>query len=374
MHDAANPRVSTGVRRSDRLSRGAAAALASCSVIARHRGFGPAALLLLALLAAGCSSTAPRHDLRVAVISDLNSSYGSTEYEPEIHQAVELIITQWKPDLVLAAGDMIAGQKAELSDDQVVAMWHAFDSLVAAPLRGAGIPFGFTLGNHDASAYPAYRRDRELALTHWRAPERSTGVRFADSTNFPIYYSFVEGDMFVLVWDASTERTAADSSMMEWVRNALNSESARGAGYRIVLGHLPLYGIAEGRNEPGEVLQDADSLRAFLERHAVDAYISGHHHAYYPGRRGSIDLLYSGALGQGPRQLIGSELPAMQTVTLLDFDFSADSVDYTTFYFVDGEVRIVDSSSLPRSIHGFNGYVVRRDLPDTLREENSDLE
>jgi hypothetical protein len=92
------------------------------------------------------------------------------------------------------------------------------------------------------------------------------------------------------------------------------------APYRIVLGHLPLYPVAEGRNRAGEVLAEPDSLRALLEAYGVHLYISGHHHAYYPGRRGGLDLLASGALGDGPRPLIGDTVPSPRTVTLLDFD------------------------------------------------------
>ena len=368
MRDAANERVS-GARRTTASARGETTAdLLGC--VAAARCISWRALVLLAFAVAGCSSTLPRHDLRVTVISDLNSSYGSTEYEPEVQRAIDMIVTEWRPDLVLAAGDLIAAQKTDLSDEEVRAMWNAFDSLVAAPLRGADIPFGFTLGNHDASGYPAYKRDREIALAHWRAPERNTSLEFADSAQFPIYYSFTEGDLFVLVWDASTGGTAADSTMIGWVRDALSGAPARSARYRIVLGHLPLYGIATGRDKPGEVLEAADSLRALLEQHNVDAYVSGHHHAYYPGRRGSLDLLYSGALGQGPRQLVGTDLPTMQTVTILDFDFSADTLFYTTYALDEGELKMVDLSSLPPVVRGFNGYVIRRDMSDSDIPEN----
>ena len=57
----------------------------------------------------------PRQDLRIAVISDLNSQYGSTEYEPEVTKAIDLIINRWQPDLVLGGGDAIAGQKTSLT-------------------------------------------------------------------------------------------------------------------------------------------------------------------------------------------------------------------------------------------------------------------
>lgn len=330
-------------------------------------------LLLVLLLAAATAppscGTPPRGDLRVVVVSDLNSSYGSTEYEPEVHQAVRLIREVWRPDLVLAAGDLTAGQRPSLPDEQVRAMWAAFDSTVARPLREAGIPFGFTLGNHDASAHPAHRRDRALALEHWRAPGRHPGVAFVDSTHFPLYYSFRQGDLFVLVWDASFAGTVRELPMMSWVQRQLASEPARTARHRLVLGHLPLYAVAEGRNRPGEVLQEPDSLRRILERHGVDTYVSGHHHAYYPGRRGGLELLHTGALGQGARPLIGSGAPPTQTVTVLDFFFRADSVAYTTYAFQRGgepRLRAIPTTALPPVIRGINGHVVRRDLPDTL--------
>ena len=87
----------------------------------------------------------------IAVISDLNSQYGATDYEPEIDKAIELIINQWQPDLVLGGGDVIAGQKQSLTEEQIKAMWQAFDVHVARPLRKNQIPYAFTIGNHDGS-------------------------------------------------------------------------------------------------------------------------------------------------------------------------------------------------------------------------------
>jgi len=321
--------------------------------------------LLLAGGAVPPSCSPERGDVCIVVISDLNGSYGSTRYEPQVHQAVRMIREVWRPELVLAAGDLIAGQKPSLPDDSVRAMWAAFDSAVARPLRDARIPFGFTLGNHDGSAHPAHRRDRAFAVAHWKS--RRTGVSFVDSAHFPLYYSFRQGDVFVLVWDASFAGTVGELPMMRWVREQLSAEPARSARHRLVLGHLPLYAVAEGRNRPGEVLQEPDSLRRILERHGVHTYVSGHHHAYYPGRRGALELLHTGALGQGARPLLGSSAPPRQTVTILDFHFRADSVAYTTYAFDRSGLSLVQLRELPPVVRGINGAIVRRDLPDTAR-------
>lgn len=327
-------------------------------------------LVLLCLALTACASvpaaTAPaRGDLRIVVVSDLNSAYGSTTYEPEVARAVALIRDRWRPDLVLAAGDLIAGQKPALSDDQLRAMWAAFDSAVARPLRQAGIPFGFTLGNHDASPYPAHSRDRSLALEHWRNPAHRPGLEFVDSTHFPLFYSFRQGGAFVAVWDAASSEVASNGPMLEWLRGQLASEPARSARLRLVLGHLPLHAVAEGRNRRGEVLQEPDSLRLLLERHGVHTYVSGHHHAYYPGRRGALELLHAGALGQGQRPLIGATTPSPATVTILDVDYRRRTVTDRTFALLpDGGLRLLNPRELPERIEGVNGYVVRRDLRD----------
>ena len=134
----------------------------------------------------------PRKDFRIVVISDLNSQYGSTEYDPEVEQAIALM-PQWQPDLVLCGGDMIAGQKASLTKSQIESMWTAFERHVAAPLREQDLPFGFTIGNHDGSGAIKnqdfiFQQERELAKAYWQ--QQQLGLDFVDRANFRFYYSF----------------------------------------------------------------------------------------------------------------------------------------------------------------------------------------
>ncbi|WP_228023911.1 metallophosphoesterase family protein [Synechocystis salina] len=300
----------------------------------------------------------------MAVISDLNSAYGSTSYEPEVHKALELI-PNLQPDLVLCSGDMVAGQSPKLTSAQIQAMWDAFDRVVTQPLRQARIPFGFTLGNHDASgALDQNRRfrfqnERELAARYWRNPAHDPGITFLDKSDFPFYYTFSQNGVFFLVWDGSTHRIPPEK--LAWVERALASAPAQNAKLRMAIGHLPLYGVAEGRNKPGEVMANAEQLRALLEKYQVHTYISGHQHAYYPGRRGNLELLHTGILGAGPRVLIGQERRSPKTLTILDVTFDQpDQVQYTTYDMKD--LSPVGLESLPRFLLGHNGRVIRRDL------------
>ncbi|MEB3160180.1 MAG: metallophosphoesterase [Synechocystis sp.] len=315
------------------------------------------------------ASHALKPGLRIVVISDLNSAYGSTSYDPEVHQALNLI-PSLKPDLVLCSGDMVAGQNLKLSNDQIKAMWAAFDRKIAQPLRQQNIPLGFTLGNHDASSVRdknqqyRFQNERILAANYWQNPSHDPGVNFIDQTHFPFYYTFIQNDVFFLVWDGSSHLIPADQ--LAWVENALASPAARQAKLRLVMGHLPLYAVAEGRNKPGDVMNNADQLQALLERYQVHTYISGHQHAYYPGKRGNLELLHTGLLGSGPRTLIGSQRRSPKTLTVLDVDFDqSEAMGYTTYDMAT--LTVIETSTLPRFLLGHNGRVIRRDLtPEQL--------
>lgn len=297
-------------------------------------------------------------EVRIVVISDLNSQYGSTNYEPEVDQAITLI-PDWKPDLVLCGGDMVAGQKRSLTKAQIQAMWSAFDEHIAAPLRQANIPFGFTIGNHDGSGAInqgkfTFQLDRDLASAYWNKPDHNPGLNFIDKANFPFHYTFKEQDIFYLVWDASTHIISPEQ--LDWVEKSLNSPVAKAAKLRIAIGHLPLYPVAVGRDSGGNFMAEGEKLQTLLEKYDVHTYISGHHHAYYPGKKEQLELFHSGALGGGPRQLLNSNLPPRKTLTVVDIFLDNQQTNYTTYDMKN--LTVVDIKTLPQSI----GKVRRRDL------------
>ena len=297
-------------------------------------------------------------DVRIVVISDLNSQYGSTNYDLEVDKAVSLT-PQWKPDLVLCGGDMIAGQKRSLTQQQIEAMWSAFDVHIASPFRQAKIPFGFTIGNHDGSGSISrgkftFEQERNLASSYWNNPNHNPGLNFIDKANFPFYYSFEQQDIFYLVWDASTH--IIDQNQLTWVENSFKSLEAKKAKLRLVVGHLPLYPVAVGRDSGGNFMAEGETLQSLLEKYDVHTYISGHHHAYYPGKKGELELLHTGALGGGPRKLLNSNLPPQKTLTVVDISLSSEETTYTTYDMKS--LKVIDIQTLPKSI----GNILRKDL------------
>ena len=313
-----------------------------------------------------------RGDVRAVVISDLNARYGSVDYRREVMKGVS-ILPQWEPDIVLCVGDMVAGQSISLNTTEVEAMWKGFDDLILSPIREADIPFALTIGNHDASSLThngsyVYRIDRDVTSRYWQVHQDSLDLQYIDTGDFPYYYSFKQNDIFYIVWDASSANVPADQ--VAWADQQLSSAAAQAAKFRIALGHLPLYAISQGRDRNGEFLNNSDQLQALLERHQVHTYMSGHHHAYYPGYVGDLQLLHCGALGSGPRTWLDRTDAAMQTMTVLDFFFDTGETVYTTYNM--NSMELVDNQTLPRQIVGPTGRVLRNDitLSDLTTEEH----
>ncbi len=300
-------------------------------------------LLLLALLL----TTSPALGLRLVLLSDFNGRYGSTTYPPAVQKNVARIVGDWKPDLVLSAGDLIAGQKASLTPRQVQAMWQGFEKTVREPLQRAGIPFAFTLGNHDASL-PGDRRE---AAAYWKG--HVPPLNFVDRGQFPFRYSFRVQNVFVAVLDATGPQVGAEQQA--WLAAQLQTPQARAARFRLVVGHLPLAGISREKNRPGEVIAQAGALRQVMEGGGVTAYIHGHHAAYYPGRLGGLNVLSSG--GIGGRDYVGFPGTARSVVTVLDVQ--DDGIRLTAYDADSGEV--IPGAQLPGRTEGLGGPVVRVD-------------
>ncbi|SBO41898.1 metallophosphoesterase [Cyanobium sp. NIES-981] len=296
------------------------------------------------------SSQAAASPLRLALISDLNSSYGSTTYVPQVQRGVDLL-QSLAPELVICAGDMVAGQKAGLSTGQLDAMWRSFGQQVLDPLVGRGIGFVPAMGNHDASSSRSqgqyvFALDRQRAERFWLAQRPRLGLNLLSAEAFPFRYSLLHGDVFLLVLDASSAFLGADQK--RWAQQQLASAAARQARLRLVIGHLPLYAVSQGRDRPGEVLDRPGELLQLMEQGRVNLYVSGHHHAYFPSRVGRLNLLSLGAMGSGPRRLLQSGQSQGQTLTLLELPSGGRELIETTYSL--SSLAPLDPATLPRQL------------------------
>lgn len=246
----------------------------------------------------------------VAVISDLNGSYGAATHGAEVHDAVRWLTQVSRPELVISTGDMVAGQRAGLDYD---AMWAGFHAAVTDPLAQAGIPLLPTPGNHDASIYPGFEPERERYIAQWSA-RRPPRVKMVDGANYPLYYAFEHGPALFVSLD-DTQIGALPAPQQRWLEGVLMAHADK--PIKIIYGHVPQAPFTQGRE--AEIMGDP-GFDALLERHGVTAFISGHHHAYYPGKRGNVRHISMACLGTGPRRLIGGDVVSPRAVALLQYD------------------------------------------------------
>lgn len=303
-----------------------------------------------------------RGDVRLSFVNDINASFGTVGYAPTVDSAVARLAREYRPDIVYGIGDLVAGQSSSLSDERVREMWQGFKSDVYEPLLSAGIEFGFTFGNHDASL----EMDRRIAEEFWTDPENKPDLNYVDDTNYPFYYSFTaqDGKLFFASLDAGGAQFT-DATVRDWLRETLSSSEAQNAQFRFVGGHLPVYGVSEGRDTPGNTMNLPDTLLSIFQEYDVHTYLSGHHAAFYPGKRGGIDFFTGGEMGAGRRQYLGTDQLAPYTLTLMDIFYEEDTIIYTTFDIGEPENPTwpeVAYSELPEAIFGINGYVLRRDI------------
>ncbi|MDQ8005485.1 MAG: metallophosphoesterase [Pedobacter sp.] len=293
--------------------------------------------------------------IKIAVISDLNSSYGSTKYHPDVYATLKEL-DNIKPDIILCGGDMVAGQKASITAEQTQAMWSSFDENVLKPIQQMKIPFSFTVGNHDAS--PSYQQDRKLAQDFWLSKQQQLGLKYIDKTNFPFHFSYQQNDIFFISWDAAGAKV--NPEIFKWMEKQLQSKAAKKAKLRILLGHLPLYAIVASKNKTGEVLADNETTANFFKKHGIDLYISGHQHAYYPAFSDNLRLLNAGCIGEGPRPLLGDNVPATRAYTIIEVPVhNVKQFSYKTH--IPNTGNTIELSHLPDSVVGFNG-VSKKDV------------
>ena len=306
--------------------------------------------LLLPVLLLSWAQAAP---LRVAVISDLNGSYGSTRYPAAVPRAVASIVAG-QADLVLSTGDMVAGQRPQppLEDAALAAMWSAFHRLVTNPLGAAGIPLAITPGNHDASAYPPYRVERDRFAAQWAA--RRPDVAFVDDAHYPFYYAFALRDVLFVSLDV-TRPGRIEQDQRQWLEALLRRAGDR-YRHRVAFSHLPLHPFARGRER--EVSGDLEPART-LAGHGVELYLSGHHHAFYPGYRDGVRFVSQACLGAGPRALLGTTTPAPRAVTWVEFDGAEVRVTALSGPYFR---QPIDLAGLPRSVGRGGALLLRDDL------------
>ena len=308
----------------------------------------PRRLLPLLFLTLALADTAAGQT--VALLSDINGRYGSTDYSPRVDTALEALI-ELQPAAVISTGDMVAGQKQPLlGPGQLDAMWQGFNKTFTEPLARAGIPLAITPGNHDASGFPAFARERQHFEANWKS--RHANLDLLPGSEWPWRYAARLGTTLLLSFDG-TRPGLLPASEREFLARMLE-EHASGFETVIVFSHLPMWPVGKGRES--EIIDDKELL-ALLHRHEVDVYASGHHHAFFAGRddHGLLHLAV-GALGGNSRHYSDGLGRQAHSFAVLEIDGGSVYVSART---APDFTRAIEPDRLPARIDGPLGRLTR---------------
>lgn len=118
------------------------------------------------------------------------------------------------------------------------------------------------------------------------------------------WYSFLYGDVYILVLNTHADMFPAGGNMVEgqyeYLEEQLSSEEAQQAAFRIVAFHQAPYSNSSASSSPQQSSgnQSArDHWVPLFEQYDVDMVISGHYHSYQRGERNGITYLVVGGGG-----------------------------------------------------------------------------
>lgn len=283
-----------------------------------------AVLSVMALVVPCAAGLARPADLRchsdgsfkVMVYSDVQDG---PAMDPRATALVEKLLDTEKPDLVVIAGDVIAGDTCKTPDDVRRAI-----ACVAAPLEARRVPWAIVFGNHDQEHFPATKLDKQAVLGIYSSFPHNLNVPGAKGIfgagNDVLLIRDNQGRKPVFaVWLVDSNEYAKNGvEGYDWIRTDqvawyVKTSKALEARHKgkipgIMCFHIPLREYSEmaatgkfkgDRNEPEcPAPVNSGMLAAIVERGDVKCTVVGHDHTNnYIGEWLGVQLAYDGSIG-----------------------------------------------------------------------------
>lgn len=205
---------------------------------------------------------------------------------PGYDTAVNYFLTQVKaenPDFVLVAGDLVNGHWWD-SPQCVAHMGTIYFSAWVSRLKEHGLKFYTAVGDHELGDDP-WPESKIKLIPHLEQV-------YADNLKMPqngpenkkgLAYYVREGDLLVITVETfevidDSMRICVCGEQLEWFQKVM--EENRDAKFRIVQGHVGLWGNLNRRSSSALMLEEGKESEFYqlMKKHKVDAYLAGEFH------------------------------------------------------------------------------------------------
>ncbi len=221
------------------------------------------------------------------------------------------------------------------------AQWRtSFEDVYFAPSLQA--PWYVALGNHDYRGVPQAQVDYTATSNRWRMPARYFRQSFAAPDGQTLDLFVIDTSPMVKRYDSRKEHDALRLNVesqdvpaqLRWLDSALAASRAQ---WKIVAGHHPVFSGGSGHGSTPELIAD---VKPILERHGVQAYLSGHDHDLQHIVVGPVSYVCTGA---------GSETRPVSRIE--GTRFASDRSGFTAYRIAGDRMTVAFTDYTGRTLH-----------------------
>ena len=227
------------------------------------------------------------------------------------------------------------------------ARWRtSFEDVYTAPALQS--PWYAVLGNHDYRGRPEAQLAYAATSARWRMPARYYQQSLAIPGGAGVDLFMLDTSPMVRRYSAGSEDAAIRDNVagqdvaaqLRWLEAALAASRAK---WKLVFGHHPVFSGGSAHGSTPELIA---TVKPLLERHGVQAYVSGHDHDLQHIEVDDVTYIGTGAGSETrpvksiPGTKFCSDRSGFTAFTIKDQRLFVEFIDYTTNILHQTEISI----------------------------------
>jgi tartrate-resistant acid phosphatase type 5 len=278
--------------------------------------------------------------LNFAIIGDWGR-YGRPD-QAEVAKQMGIACRDARASFVISVGDNFYEDGVASLDDP---HWQkSFEEVyLFTPLQ---VPWYVILGNHDYHVDPQSQLDYGQTHPRWNMPDRYYAKVLPIGSLTTAEFFFIDTSPMIEEYKKDAKMaphiaTQDVDAQLKWLDKAL---AASRAGWKIVVGHHPIYSAGFGHGDQQEMI---NLVLPILEKNKVHAYFCGHDHDLQHLKGGDVDMFLSG--GGSEHRPVGTSDESQFAAGISGFAMASLSADALQVRFIDNKGNVLHTANVPRT-------------------------